>query len=119
MGITRRLAASWSIRTISSLASCHVGHTSLNLQGKSAWDSAEWLLGVLEAETRLAITGSSGYLGRLIVSALEEESQVSQILGLGVVCIPYGSRKLSHLSMDIRDPQVAEDLNENRIDTLL
>ena len=41
---------------------------------------------------RLAITGSSGYLGRLMVSALEEESHVSQILGLDVVGAPHGSR---------------------------
>ena len=68
---------------------------------------------------RLAITGSSGYLGKLVVSSLEEESHVSQILGLDIVGTPHGSRKFSHLDIDTRDPQLTQVLKENEIDALL
>ena len=68
---------------------------------------------------RLAITGSSGYLGRLMVSSLEEESQVAQILGLDIVDTPYRSTKFKHLRMDTRSPQVARVLKDHRIDTVL
>ena len=54
---------------------------------------------------RLAVTGSSGYLGRLVVSSLEEESQVAQILGLDLVDTPYCSAKFKYLRMDTRSPQ--------------
>ena len=68
---------------------------------------------------RLAITGSSGYLGRLIESSLEEESQVSQILGLDLVDTAYRSTKFKHHRMDIRSPQVARVLKEDKIDSVL
>ena len=68
---------------------------------------------------RLAITGSSGSLGRLIISSLEEESKVDQILGLDLVGTPYRSTKFEHLRMDTRAPQVAQVLKDHRIDTVL
>ena len=68
---------------------------------------------------RLAITGSSGYLGRLMVSSLEEESQVAQILGLDLVDTPYRSTKFKHHRMDTRGPRVARVLKDHRIDTVL
>ena len=68
---------------------------------------------------RLAITGSSGYLGRLMVSSLEEESQVVQILGLDLVDTPHCSAKFKYLRMDTRSPQVAQVLKDHRIDTVL
>ena len=68
---------------------------------------------------RLAITGSSGYLGKLVVSSLEDESQLEYILGLDIVDTPYRSEKFGHLSVDTRNPQLAQLLRENRIDTLL
>ena len=68
---------------------------------------------------RLAITGSSGYLGRLMVSSLGQESQVALILGLDVIDTPYCSARFKHLSMDIRSPQVAQVLRDHRIDTVL
>ena len=68
---------------------------------------------------RLAITGSSGYLGRLIVSSLEEESQVAQILGSDLVDTPYRSAKFNHHRMDTRSPQVARVLKDQRIDAVL
>ena len=68
---------------------------------------------------RLAITGSSGYLGRLMVSSLEEESQVSQILGLDLADPPDRSTKFQHQRMDTRSPQVARFLKDHWIDTVL
>ena len=68
---------------------------------------------------RLAITGSSGYLGRLMVSSLEEEPQVTQILGLDLVDTPYRSVKFKHLSVDTRSPQLAGVLKDYRIVTVL
>ena len=68
---------------------------------------------------RLAITGSSGYLGRLMLSSLDEESQVAQILGLDIVDTLYRSTKFKHLKMDTRSPQVAQVLKDHRIDAVL
>ena len=68
---------------------------------------------------RLAITGSSGYLGRLMVSSLEQESQVAQILGLDIVDTPYWSTKFKHLRMDTRTQKLAQVLKDHRIDTVL
>ena len=68
---------------------------------------------------RLAITGSSGYLGRLMVSSLEDESQVTQILGLDLVDTPYCSAKFKYLRMDTSSPQVAQVIKDHGIDTVL
>ena len=68
---------------------------------------------------RLAITGSSGYLGRLIVSSLEDEPEVDQIVGLDVVDTSYRSTKFKHHRMDARSPQVGQVLKDQRIDSLL
>lgn len=68
---------------------------------------------------KLAITGVSGYFGRIAVSALEAESAVSQIVGLDVTPPVYSSGKLRFVRMDVRSPDLARCLKDAEIDSLL
>ena len=68
---------------------------------------------------RLAITGSSGYLGRLLVSSLEDEPQIDRILGLDLVDPAHRSAKFQHQRLDARSPQLAGLLRDQSIDTMV
>jgi UDP-glucose 4-epimerase len=68
---------------------------------------------------RLAITGVSGYLGRLAVASLQADEAVSAILGLDVAPFPFQAGKLAFVSMDVRSPRLAQCFQEHRVETVL
>lgn len=68
---------------------------------------------------KLAITGVSGYLGRLVVSVLETETAVDQIVGLGITPPGFSSTKLSFTLMDARSANLAGLLENAEFDTML
>lgn len=57
--------------------------------------------------TTVAVTGASGYLGRLLVERLGHEQDVTRIVGIDVDEAPFTSRNLEHYRMDVRSQQVA------------
>lgn len=61
--------------------------------------------------TTVAVTGSSGYLGRLLVEALDDEASVSRVVGIDVVEPGYASRKLETYVLDVRDEGLTEVLD--------
>lgn len=68
---------------------------------------------------RVAITGSSGYLGRKVISVLEGEPAVSQVLGIDLVPPALSSPKLTFARMDVRGPTMAGSLRRAGIDCLV
>ena len=68
---------------------------------------------------KIAITGVSGYLGRMIVSALDGEESVTEVLGLDLEAPTYASDKLRYLPIDVRSPQMAQCLREYRAESVL
>ncbi len=68
---------------------------------------------------RLAITGVSGYLGRKVVSVLEGEPAVSEILGFDLVPPAFSSAKLAFVQMDVRSPNMVSSLGNARTESLL
>lgn len=67
---------------------------------------------------RIAVTGCSGYLGRLLVARLERERRVEAILGLDLRSAA-SSPKLEFIPMDVREPELAETLVSFRTDCLV
>lgn len=51
---------------------------------------------------RVAVTGSSGYLGQLVLRALDEDPAVESLLGLDVRPSDFASPKLTHQFADVR-----------------
>ena len=68
---------------------------------------------------RVAITGVSGYLGRMVVSALDGEESVTEVLGLDLAAPTYASAKLRYLPMDVRSSEMAQCLREHGAETVL
>jgi UDP-glucose 4-epimerase len=63
--------------------------------------------------TTLAITGVSGYLGKVLMPLLEEDHEIKKIIGIDLQPPPEGNHweKLEFHSMDIRDPEIENVLN--------
>ena len=51
---------------------------------------------------QVAVTGSSGYLGQLVLRKLDADPRVERILGLDIVGSTFQSPKLSHQFADVR-----------------
>lgn len=69
-------------------------------------------------EMRLAVTGSSGYLGQAVVRALEADSDVERVIGLDIIPGPE-SEKVRFIQMDVRDPALGQVLKEEKVDGIL
>jgi len=66
----------------------------------------------------ILITGSSGYLGRRLATALRQNDQIGQIVGIDIqppADLPDG---MTFYKKDIRDPQIREVFSKHRIDTV-
>jgi UDP-glucose 4-epimerase len=68
---------------------------------------------------RVAITGASGYLGRMVMSALENEESVSEVIGIDLKEPTYTSAKLRFLPLDVRSPLIADCLHNYEVETVL
>lgn len=60
--------------------------------------------------TVVAVTGASGYVGRRVLEALEEQSDVRRVIGIDVVDPPFSTRNLEFYRIDIRSPDVGRVL---------
>jgi nucleoside-diphosphate-sugar epimerase len=58
--------------------------------------------------TTVAVTGASGYLGRLLVQRLGTVPEVSRIVGIDVTEPAASSRNVEFYRMDVRSPQLAQ-----------
>jgi nucleoside-diphosphate-sugar epimerase len=58
--------------------------------------------------TTVAVTGASGYLGRLLVERLAGVPDVTRIVGIDVVEPGVTSRNFEFYRMDVRSPQLAQ-----------
>ena len=58
--------------------------------------------------TTVAVTGASGYLGRLLVERLAHEPDISRIVGIDVADPGMTSRNFEFYRMDVRSPQLAQ-----------
>ncbi len=58
--------------------------------------------------TTVAVTGASGYLGRLLVERLGAVPDVTRIVGIDVVEPGVTSRNFEFYRMDVRSPQLAQ-----------
>jgi len=67
---------------------------------------------------RLAVTGSSGYLGQEVVRVLEVDPEVERVLGLDVVPGPE-SEKTRFVRVDVRDPQLGRLLKEEKVNGIV
>ncbi len=68
---------------------------------------------------RILITGSSGYLGRLLTRALEAHPLVERIAGVDIAAPPAAGPKFVHYQADIRDEFLLRSiLEEEAIDTV-
>lgn len=67
---------------------------------------------------KMAVTGSSGYLGQAVLRALEVDPEVEGVIGLDMVPGPE-SGKVCFVQMDVRDPGLGRLLKEEQIDGLL
>ncbi len=52
---------------------------------------------------RVAVTGSSGFLGQLVLRVLDNDPKVASILGLDIVPGAFSSPKFSHQVADVRE----------------
>jgi nucleoside-diphosphate-sugar epimerase len=61
----------------------------------------------------LAITGVSGYLGKVLMPLLEEDHEIEKIIGIDLQPPPGGNhwKKLEFHSLDVRDPEIGKVLN--------
>ena len=67
---------------------------------------------------RIAVTGSSGYLGQAVLCALEADPQVERIVGLDIV--PGRQEgKVTLMRVDVRDPNLGRLLREEKVDALV
>jgi nucleoside-diphosphate-sugar epimerase len=57
--------------------------------------------------TTVAVTGASGYLGRLLVQRLGDDPTIGRVVGIDVAEPGYTSRNFEFYRMDVRSPQVA------------
>ncbi len=53
---------------------------------------------------RLFITGISGYLGTLLLRALEDDAAIDSVVGVDVMPPPAPGRNLEFHAVDVRDP---------------
>src|SRR3954466_13039191 len=60
--------------------------------------------------TTVAITGVSGYLGRTLVRALEDDPRIPRIVGIDRVEPKFTGQNLEFYSLDVRSPGLAEVL---------
>lgn len=67
---------------------------------------------------RLAITGSSGYLGSRLVEHFRRQHVGAEILGLDV-CEPKDAIPDTFVEMDVRSPQLGEAIREFQPDTII
>lgn len=58
--------------------------------------------------TVVAVTGSSGYLGRRLLEALEEHPDVKRVIGIDVDDPKVSTRNLEFYRLDMRSPAVAD-----------
>jgi UDP-glucose 4-epimerase len=66
----------------------------------------------------IAITGISGYFGRIILSRLDIEKELN-ITGLDIVEPKRIPDKLKYFKMDVRDPNVLNVLRENSVEVMI
>lgn len=57
--------------------------------------------------TTVAVTGASGYVGRLLVQRLATDPDITRIVGIDVVEPAFSSRDFEFYRMDVRSPQVS------------
>ena len=57
--------------------------------------------------TTVAVTGASGYLGRLLVQRLGTDPDVTRVVGIDVAEPAFASRNFEFYRMDVRSPQVS------------
>src|SRR5437588_758634 len=55
-----------------------------------------------------AVTGVSGYLGRALVRTLDDETDITRIIGVDRVEPRFTGRNLEFYSLDVRSPALAE-----------
>ena len=67
---------------------------------------------------RIAVTGSSGYLGQAVLCALEADPDVEQVLGLDVTPGPE-SEKIRFVRADVRDPDLGRPLKDEKISRVI
>ena len=58
---------------------------------------------------KVAVTGASGYLGRMVIARLESEPAVQSILGLDVRPPAYTGKKLEFRAADVRTADFVRD----------
>ena len=59
---------------------------------------------------RIAITGITGYLGRLLFERLERETIADEIIGIDVAPSLLPPSRLTYICRDVRDPAIEQDL---------
>lgn len=60
--------------------------------------------------TTLAVTGVSGYLGRVLCELLDSDDEVSRVVGIDVAEPGFGASKLEFYRLDVRSRDVADVL---------
>jgi UDP-glucose 4-epimerase len=58
--------------------------------------------------TTLAVTGVSGYLGRMLCESLETDDRITRVVGIDVAEPGFGTSKLEFYRMDVRSPDLPD-----------
>lgn len=56
----------------------------------------------------VAVTGSSGYLGRKVLDRLSKEPDISRVVGIDVVEPDFSTRNLEFYRIDVRSPELTD-----------
>ncbi len=60
--------------------------------------------------TTVAITGVSGYLGRTLVRALDDDPQITRIIGIDRLEPGFTAKNIEFYKIDVREPELADIL---------
>lgn len=69
--------------------------------------------------SNFAITGVSGYIGRLLLKRLESHKDCEKIIGIDIKPCNFESSKLKFFNIDIRDNKIGYIFEKEKINTLI